>query len=292
MSEIPPIPSLFSLTNKVALITGGSRGIGLHTATAFLLAGASIVIITARQLSSAASSTGERTGITDSLHALNSLPNIKGRAVGVASSAADAKEIQLLADKIKSEYGRLDILVCNAGATWGGAFLPTPDWSSQKVLDLNVRGVFNLAQKFTPLLQESGTASDPSRIIVVSSVAASTVPHTGDNGTIMYSASKAAVTHLGRNLAIELAPRHITVNTVSPGFFPSKLANGLIENLGGQEVANKTNPMGRLGLPEDIAGVMVWLCGKGGSYINGVQIEVDGGSRWGRGASGREVAKL
>lgn len=288
MSTLPPIASLFDLTGKVALITGGSRGIGLHTATAFLLAGCSTVIITARKLESAASSTGERTGINDSLAALNDLPRIKGKAVGIASSAASAEEIQSLADTVKRDYGKLDILVCNAGATWGGPFLPTPDWSSQKVLDLNVRGVFNLAQKFTPLLQASGTPEDPSRIIIVSSVAASTVPHTGDNGTIMYSVSKAAVTHLGRNLAVELAPRNITVNTVSPGFFPSKLANGLIENLGGQEAANKTNPRGRLGLPEDIAGVMVWLCGRGGGYVNGVQIEVDGGSRWARGSGGRE----
>ena len=107
----------------------------------------------------------------------------------------------------------------------------------------------------------------------------------------MYSASKAAATHLGRNLAVELAPRNITVNVVSPGFFPSKLANGLIENLGGSEAAGKGNPRGRLGLPEDIAGVMVWLCGRGGSYVNGVEIEVDGGSRWARG-SGRDGAKL
>lgn len=207
--------------------------------------------------------------------------------MGIASSAASADEIQQLADRVSTEHGRLDILVCNAGATWGGPFLPTPDWSSQKVLDLNVRGVFNLAQKFTPLLEASGKGTDPSRIIIVSSVAANTVPHTGDNGTIMYAASKAAASHLGRNLAIELAPRNITVNTVSPGFFPSKLANGLIENLGGQEAANRANPRGRLGLPQDIAAVMVWLCGKGGSYVNGVEIEVDGGSRWGRGASGQ-----
>ena len=312
MSGIPPINTLFSLDGKVALVTGGmfflllksidemrdsyafvgSRGIGLHTATAFLLAGCSIVIITGRAMESKSSSTGPRTGINESLDALNALPGIKGKAVGIASSAASAEEIQKLADRVKSDYGRLDILVCNAGATWGGPFLDVPDWSSGKVLDLNIRGVFNLAQKFTPLLQASATHDDPSRIIVVSSVAASTVPHTGDNGTIIYSASKAAATHLARNLAIELAPRNITVNTVSPGFFPSKLANGLIENLGGEEAANKSNPRGRMGIPQDIAGVMVWLCGKGGSYINGVQIEVDGGSRWGRGSSGRSDSKL
>jgi NAD(P)-dependent dehydrogenase (short-subunit alcohol dehydrogenase family) len=99
----------------------------------------------------------------------------------------------------------------------------------------------------------------------------------------MYAASKAAASHLMRQLSIELADRHITCNTVSPGFFPSKLANGLIEILGGEEeVGKKQNPRGRLGRPEDIAAVMVWLCGRGGGYVSGVEIEVDGASRWGR----------
>lgn len=136
---------------------------------------------------------------------------------------------------------------------------------------------------FTPLLHAAASASDPSRIITVSSVASTTVPHTGANGTIMYAASKAAASHLMRQLSIELAPQHITANTVSPGFFPSKLANGLIANLGGEEVVGrKGNPRGRLGRPEDIAAVMVWLCGRGGGYVSGVEIEVDGAAKWAR----------
>lgn len=113
--------------------------------------------------------------------------------------------------------------------------------------------------RFTPLLAEAAAPhpNDPSRVIVTSSVAATTVPHTGPQGTIMYAASKAAASHLSRQFAIELSDRHITANTVSPGFFPSKLASGLIEILGGEEVEGKKNPSGRLGRAEDIGGVMV-----------------------------------
>jgi len=109
------------------------------------------------------------------------------------------------------------------------------------------------------------------------------VHHVGDHGTIMYSASKAAAHHLSRNFAVELGPRNITTNTVAPGFFPSKLANGLIELLGGQDELERENPRGRLGEPEDIAGVMLFLCSRAGNYINGEYISVDGGARLGAG---------
>jgi NAD(P)-dependent dehydrogenase (short-subunit alcohol dehydrogenase family) len=137
---------------------------------------------------------------------------------------------------------------------------------------------------FAPLLERAGTRQSPSRILIVSSTAGTTVPHVGEHGTIMYSISKAAAHHLSRQLAVELGPRNITTNTVAPGFFPSKLANGLIEMLGGQEELEENNPRKRLGEPEDIAGVMVFLSSPAGAYINGEDIAVDGGMRL---ASGR-----
>ena len=118
-----------------------------------------------------------------------------------------------------------------------------------------------------PLLQAGAIKEDPSRIIIVSSTAGMNVPHIGEHGTIMYSVSKAAANHLGRNLAMELGPKHITTNTVAPGFFPSKLANGLINNLGGEEALNDANPCKRLGQPDDIAGIMIYLCSKAGAYM-------------------------
>jgi NAD(P)-dependent dehydrogenase (short-subunit alcohol dehydrogenase family) len=254
----------------------GSRGLGLNTATAFLLAGAKTVFISARKA-------GGEQGIDQAVTRLNKLPGIRGRAIGIPANVADVKEIEKLVEEVKRYESRLDILVANAGATWGGPFEPTPDWSSQKVLDLNVRGVFNLVRLFTPMLAASGIPKDPSRVVIVSSTAGTNVPHVGDHGTIMYSASKAAAHHLARNLAVELGPRNITTNTVAPGFFPSKLANGLIEILGGQAELERENPRGRLGEPEDIAGVMLFLCSKAGNYVNGEYISVDGGARLGAG---------
>ncbi|EEQ87200.1 3-oxoacyl-acyl-carrier-protein reductase [Blastomyces dermatitidis ER-3] len=276
MSEIRGYDSFFRLDGKIALVTGGSRGIGLHTATAFLLAGAKKVIITARK------SAGEQ-GIDQAVKKLNQIPGVAGHAVGIQANAANTEEVAKLVDEVRKSDGTLDILVANAGATWGGPFESTPDWSSQKILDLNVRGVFNLVRLFTPLLEAAGTSQDPSRVVIVSSVAGVNVPHVGENGTIMYSVSKAAANHLARNLAVELGPRNITTNTVAPGFFPSKLANGLIGNLGGRDKLSSDVPRGRLGEPEDIAGVMIYLCSPAANYINGVDIAVDGGRHLGIG---------
>ncbi|KAG9194052.1 NAD(P)-binding protein [Alternaria panax] len=276
MSELKDFNRMFSLDGKVALVTGGSRGLGLHTATAFLLAGAKRVFISARK------NEGEQ-GIDQAVEKLNKLP-VSGTAVGIAANVADTEDIERLVKKVQETDDGLDMLVCNAGATWGGPFDPTPDWSSKKVLDLNVRGVFNLARLFAPLLERAGSRQSPSRIIIVSSTAGTTVPHVGEHGTIMYSVSKAAAHHLSRQLAVELGPRNITTNTVAPGFFPSKLADGLIEMLGGQGELEQSNPRKRLGEPEDIAGVVVFLCSPAGSYINGEDIAVDGGMRL---ASGR-----
>ena len=139
MSELKGFSKLFSLDGKVAIVTGGSRGLGLHAATAFLLAGAKTVIVTARKWDGAE-------GIGQAVDKLNKLPGIKGRAVGIPANVADTKDIERLITEIKKEEDHVDIVVANAGATWGGPFEPTPDWSSAKILDLNVRGVFNLVR--------------------------------------------------------------------------------------------------------------------------------------------------
>lgn len=139
MSEFKNFDRLFRLDGKVALITGGSRGLGLHAATAFLLAGAKKVIITARKRE------GEQ-GIDQAVVKLNKLPGISGKAIGIAANVAQTEDIERLVAELKKTEDRIDILVANAGATWGGPLEPTPDWATQKVLDLNVRGVFNLVR--------------------------------------------------------------------------------------------------------------------------------------------------
>ena len=142
MSELPHFKSIFSLEGKTALVIGGSRGLGLHMATAFLLSGASLVIITARKRE------GEQ-GIDQAVRKLNAIPGIRGRAVGIAANVADSKDIVRLVGEVKDLVGSkgLNILVCNAGAAWGSRFEDAPPSSSVKILDLNVRGVFELAQK-------------------------------------------------------------------------------------------------------------------------------------------------
>lgn len=137
MSEIKNFDNLFRLDGKIALVTGGSRGIGLHTATGFLKAGASTVIICGRR----------QKDIDEAVKALNAAAGITGKAVGIPANCAQKDDIEKLAAWVKEKYGKLDILVANAGASWGSRFEDAPDEASQKILDLNVRGVFLLAQK-------------------------------------------------------------------------------------------------------------------------------------------------
>jgi NAD(P)-dependent dehydrogenase (short-subunit alcohol dehydrogenase family) len=133
------------------------------------------------------------------------------------------------------------------------------------------------------MLQKKGTIEDPSRVIITASVAGIGIGSLGNNATFGYSASKAAVIHLTKNLAVELGPRHILVNAIAPGFFPSKMASGLIGLSGGMEQLAAKNPNKRLGKPEDIAGLVVFLSSRASSHINGATITVDGGEVWNRG---------
>ena len=131
--------------------------------------------------------------------------------------------------------------------------------------------------RFAPLMQKKATVQDPSRVIVTASVAGLGVSSGGEAGTFGYSASKAAVIHLTKVLAVELGPRHILCNAIAPGFFPSKMANGVIEMQGGADTLAAHNPSKRLGEPEDIAGTVVFLSSRAASHLNGAVITIDGG---------------
>ncbi|KAG6035962.1 hypothetical protein E4U41_005878 [Claviceps citrina] len=276
-TQLNDFPSLFSLKGKVAVITGGSRGLGLHAASAFLQAGASKVFISSRRAAAC----------DQACEALNALPNRAPGAVAVPvpADSATIQGVRHLLEQVRKHTDRVDILLANAGATWGEAFDTHPDDAFAKVMDLNVRAVFNTVRLFTPLLEAAAAAhpGDPSRVIITASVAGLGIGTLGDRGTYGYSASKAAVIHLGRNLAVELGPRHITVNSICPGFFPSKMTNALLDVAGGVAKVGSANPMGRLGLPEDIAGAVVYLASRAGSHVNGEAIAIDGGSMWVRG---------
>lgn len=152
-------------------------------------------------------------------------------------------------------------------------------------MNLNVKSVFGTVRLFAPLLQKAATPEDPSRVIVTASIAGLAVSPPSPTSAIGYSASKAAAIHLTRSLAMELGPRNILCNSISPGFFPSKMANGIIEKQGGAQKLAKANPHGRLGRPEDVAGAVVYLASRAGSHVNGANLVVDRGEVLSRGGS-------
>ncbi|KAF2396409.1 gluconate 5-dehydrogenase [Trichodelitschia bisporula] len=275
-ATLKDFPSIFRLDGKVAVVTGGSRGLGLHAASGLLQSGAAKVFITSRKAKAC----------EEACAALNALPNRAPGAIAIPIAADSSKvsEIERLVAEVKKHTDHVDILLANAGATWGEGFDTHPDHAIAKILDLNVRAVFNTIQKFAPLLQAKATLEDPSRVIVTGSVAGIAIGSVNNpNATYGYSASKAAVLHLTRNLAVELGPRGILVNAIAPGFFPSKMASGLIGLNGGEQKLADTNPNKRLGRPEDIAGVVVFLCSRAANHVNGDTVVIDGGKMLGSG---------
>ncbi|EGO61238.1 hypothetical protein NEUTE1DRAFT_135202 [Neurospora tetrasperma FGSC 2508] len=283
-AQLNDFPSLFSVKGKVAVVTGGSRGLGLNAASALLQAGASKVFISSRKASACDSA----------VKTLNALPGLApgAKAISIPADAATLSGVQHLVSEVAKHTDHVDILLANAGATWGAPFDEHPDSAFTKVMDLNVRGVFNTIREFAPLLQKKASVEDPSRVIITASVAGLGIGTIGKQGTYGYSASKAAVIHLGRNLAVELGPRGITVNSICPGFFPTKMSNGLLDMSGGKESIAAANPMKRLGRPEDIAGVVVYLASRAGAHVNGATIAIDGGAMWAKGQLNVESAKL
>ncbi|SLM38253.1 rhamnolipids biosynthesis 3-oxoacyl- [Lasallia pustulata] len=273
-TELKDFGSIFSLEGKVVVVTGGSRGLGLHAASGFLQAGCSKVYITSRKAAACA----------EACEALNALPSKRpgAKAISVPADSAKVSDIEKLVAEVSKTTDHVDILFANAGATWGEKFDTHPDSAFAKVMDLNVKSVFNTIRLFAPLLQKNATTEEPSRVIVTASIAGIGVGSLGENASFGYSASKAAAIHLTRNLAVELGPRHILCNSIAPGFFPSKMASGLMELQGGEEAMAKSNPDGRLGRPEDIAGTVVYLASRAASHVNGACITIDGGAVWGR----------
>lgn len=255
------LPALFSLSGKVALVTGGSSGIGRMMAEGLLRAGASVYISSRKrdvcdQVARDLSAVGPCRAIPADLS------RTEGRAELVESMGA-------LED-------RLHVLVNNAGAAWGAPYADYPESAFDKVLGLNVKAPFVLTRDLTPNLERSATGGDPARVINVGSMDGLHVQQLVGTGTFAYSASKAALHHLTRTLAVELGPRNITVNAVAPGFFPSRMTAGVLEHHG--RAVEAACPLGRLGRPEDMAGIAIYLASRAGAYTNGAVIPVDGGT--------------
>lgn len=214
------------------------------------------------------------------MKALNALPTKRPNAQAISVPADNSRmdELDRLVAEVSKTTDHVDILFANAGATWGEKFETHPEGAFSKVMDLNVKSVFYLVQKFAPLLTKNASLADPSRVIITGSVAGLGVGSLGDNATFSYSASKAAVIHLAKNLALELGPRGVLTNAIAPGFFPSKMASGLIEQQGGLKALEEYSPNGRLGRAEDIAGTVVYLGSRAGGHLNGAVVVLDGGN--------------
>lgn len=257
------IHSLFSLQGKVALVTGGSRGIGYMISQGLLQAGAR-VYITSRKAEACQQAASELSRY--------------GECIALPADVADAQGRHQLCEKLANAEQRLHILINNAGAVWGDTYEAYPEAAFDKLMAINVTAVFALTRSLTPLLEQgaSRTDDDPARVINIGSMDGLHIPTITGMGTYAYTASKAAVHQLTRHLAVELGPRQITVNAVAPGFFPSKMTDQVFALRRKEIEANSL--LKRAGKDEEMAGIAIYLCSRAGAYTHGAVIPVDGGT--------------
>ncbi len=264
------LEELFSVAGKKALVTGAATGIGRMAATALIQAGAEVMI---------ASRKGEDCKrVADELNALGA----SGKAEGFAGDVGTEEGVAGLADEVKKRTDSLDILINNAGLSWGEPFESFPYKAWARVLNVNVTGLFMLTRDLMPLLLKAAKDEDPARVINLGSVMG-TQPMA--DGAYSYTASKAAVHHLTRTLANEFAGRRVTVNAFAPGPFQSRMTAFATDT---DEKADKVAshvPLGRIGSPSDIAGATLYLCSKAGSYVTGAILPIDGGESVNHGMS-------
>ena len=260
------INDLFSVDGKIVLVTGGSRGIGEMIAAGFLANGAKVYISSRK--AEACDAAAQRL-----------VAEHGGECVSVPADLSGLEGIDAVVAEISKHEDHLDILVNNAGVSWGAPLAEFPEKGWNKVMYTNVKGVFFLIQQLLPMLQAKATAQDPSRIINIGSIDGIKSPAFE---TYSYGPSKAAVHALTRQLGGQLAPRHVIVNAIAPGPFPTwMLSTGV--GTGGDvegtdwEALGRTNPRGRVGTPEDIAGLAIFLSSRAGAFTVGDVITCDGG---------------
>ena len=257
---------LFSIAGRTALVTGGSRGIGEMIAAGFLAHGAKVYISSRK--AEACDATAKRLADTHG-----------GECVALPADLSRMDGVQSLAGRLAERELKLDILVNNAGAAWGAPLETFPEVGWDKVMDTNVKAVFFLTQQLLPLLRQAASAERPARVINIGSIDGL---KSAVFDTFSYGASKAAVHHLTRFLAAHLTKEHILFNAIAPGPFPTwMLSTGV--GYGGQvdgvdwDAIGKRNPSGRVGTPQDIAGLAIFLCSRAGEFVVGQTIACDGG---------------
>ena len=250
---------LFDLTGKQALVTGGAQGLGRMMAEGLLKAGASVAI-SSRKAEAAEAAAAEMSAL--------------GKVTAFAADLSTPEAATELAARYTAEIGKLDILVNNAGKTWGAPVESFPDKAWPGVMTINVQVPFTLVRELLPLLKASGSKFDPARIVNIGSIASAKV--TGLHA-YSYSASKAAILMVTRELAADLVKHHITANAILPGWFPTRMSSHLHSEGEFDAATLATIPMGRGGKPEDIAGGLIYLCSRAGAYVTGIQLPIDGG---------------
>jgi 2-deoxy-D-gluconate 3-dehydrogenase len=257
---------LFSVAGRTALITGGSRGIGEMIAAGFLAGGAKVYISSRK--ADVCDATAKRLSET-----------YGGTCISLPADLSQMAGVESLARRLSERETSLDILINNAGAAWGAPLEQFPEVGWDKVMDTNVKGVFFLTQKLLPLLREAAKSGTPARVINIGSIDGI---KSAVFDTFSYGASKAAVHHLTRFMAAHLTGERILFNAIAPGPFPTwMLSTGV--GFGGEtegadwDRVGKNNPSGRVGTPEDIAGLAIFLCSRAGEYVVGQTIACDGG---------------
>ena len=249
---------LFDISGKVALVSGGSRGIGEMIAEGFVKNGVK-TFITSRK--------------ADQCNETAKRLSQYGDCISIPADLTDIKEIKKIKKIIQGKVDRIDILINNAGAVWAADFDSFPENGWDKVMDTNVKAMFFLTQELMDLLEKSATNEDPSRVINVGSIDGIGIPRAE---TYSYPASKAAVHQLTRVMANRLANRNININAIAPGPFESQMMKSTLKSFG-DEIINSV-PRKRIGKPEDMAGAAIFLSSKASAYITGIVMPVDGGS--------------
>jgi NAD(P)-dependent dehydrogenase (short-subunit alcohol dehydrogenase family) len=249
---------MFELDGKVAVVTGGGRGIGVMIARGLLKAGAAVYLSSRKEAE---------------LDAAVAELSAHGRVHAIPADLGTAEGVQTLTAVLAGRENAIHALFNNAGIAWGAPFDEFPESGFDKIFDVNVKGVFLLTRALAPMLTAAATDDDPARVINTGSIDGIVAPERGRNN-FSYSASKAAVHMLTRHLAGELAPR-ILVNAIAPGLFESRMSKEMLR--AGPEAVGSLLPLGRIGRPDDMAGVAVFLASRASSYITGAVIPVDGG---------------
>jgi NAD(P)-dependent dehydrogenase (short-subunit alcohol dehydrogenase family) len=251
--------NLFDLSGKVAVVTGGSRGIGFMIASG-LVANGVRVYITARKAEpcdAAAAELSER-----------------GECISIPADLSTDEGVASFVGALTEREAQVDILVNNAGAAWGAPLGEFPEIGFDKVMDINVKAPFMLTQALLPRLRAGATAEDPARVIMIGSIDGIRVP-IGDNYS--YSASKAGVHMMARHMAAHLVKDNITINSIAPGPFESKMMAYRLDDPNSRKMVEASVPRKRIGSPEDVAGTVIFLAGRAGAFTTGAVIPVDGG---------------